>query len=200
MKTKFILFVASLLFCQSLFAQKEKFYFTTSVGVIKGLSNFATVTKPSIGFNSAIEMNLKHLFYVQGTLDFNSLKYNQKQVDATSEYIFQGTNSSLLLVGINAGRNINFGNSPFFASMYIGTGFLNNSEPRVVRENNNVVSQKNLSHKSIFGRAGFRIGYKTKSKILQTLYIDTSYWASPAHVQGGNIQGTSFFIGTRYGI
>ncbi|WP_305952006.1 hypothetical protein [Emticicia oligotrophica] len=200
MKTKFILLAIGILYYQSGMAQKEKFYFTTSVGVIKGLSNFATVTKPSIGFNSAIEMNLKRHFYLQGTLDFNSLKYNQKQVDATSEYIFQDTNSSLLLIGMNVGKNITFSDSPFFTSFYIGTGFLNNSEPRVVRQINHIVSQKNISHKSIFGRGGLRMGYQTKSKILQTLYMDTSYWTSPTQVQGGNIQGISFFIGTRYGI
>ena len=49
----------------------------------------------------------------------------------------------------------------------------------------------------IFGKAGYRVGYKTKIKFLQTIYLDASWWQSPVTVQGARLQGLSLFIGTR---
>jgi len=61
-----------------------------------------------------------------------------------------------------------------------------------------VVFKQEVSRKGgKFGKAGTRIGYKTKIKFLQTIYLDASWWASPVKIQGAVLQGASLFVGTR---
>jgi len=50
---------------------------------------------------------------------------------------------------------------------------------------------------SVFGKAGTRIAYMTKIKLLQTIYFDGAYWKSPLTVQGSKLSGVSLFVGAR---
>ncbi|MFC0773353.1 hypothetical protein [Terrimonas alba] len=88
----------------------------------------------------------------------------------------------------------------WFISFYGGGGYLNIGEPRVTIDNTSNIAKQEVARESdIFGRAGGKLAYRTKSNFFQTLYLDISYWASPANVQGGNVNGFSFYIGTRFG-
>jgi hypothetical protein len=103
-------------------------------------------------------------------------------------------------LGLNGGKNFPFKNPGWFTSLYGGGGYLNIGEPRVTVDNISNIATQDVTRKSnVFVRAGGRLAYKTKSNFFQTLYLDASYWASPAKVQGGNVSGFSFYIGTRFG-
>jgi hypothetical protein len=200
-KTIIIAFVVTLSINQSLVAQENgKLFFTTAFGLINAQGKFANAFKSTLAFNSGVEMSLKKNWFGQLVFDFNALKYDQQIRDANSPFLFQNTNSSLLLLGVNGGKNIYFKNHKWFTSVYAGGGYLNIGEPRVTVNNvTNIAKQDVARESNVFARSGVRLAYTTKSKFFQTLYLDGSYWASPAKVQGGNVNGFSFYIGTRFG-
>jgi hypothetical protein len=179
----------------------SKIFFTTAIGLIDAQGKFGNAFKSSIAFNSGIEITYKKDWYAQLVLDFNALKYDQQFRDAESPLLFQNTNSSLLLIGLNAGRNIQLKSPKWFTSVYAGGGYMNLGEPRVIVDAvTDVAKQESIRENNIFGRVGSRIGYRTKSKFFQTLYIDGSYFFSPAKIQGGKVNGISLFLGTRFGV
>ena len=175
----------------------SRLYIFSGVGVINGQGIFGKSVKPSLGFNSGLELKLKGNLFSQVSVDFNSLKYNQRNIDASSTYLFQNANSTLLMVGLNIGFNFNRPHSKWSGFVYLGSGYLNIGEPRVKLEKENTIVQSVISQSSIFGRGGFRVGYKTNSAFFQTLYLDTNYWTSSATVQGGKVSGFSILFGTR---
>lgn len=78
---------------------------------------------------------------------------------------------------------------------------MNVGEPRIEIDNINLLAIQSVERQSgIFGRTGVRLAFRTKSKLLQTIYIDGSYWNAPIDVQNGKVQGTSIYLGTRFGI
>lgn len=174
-----------------------RIYVTTGVGVNKIKGSLQNIFLSTVAFNSAVEIDLRKNWFAQAELDFNTLKYNQQEKEDNSSYLFQNTNSSLLLLGLNVGRDFKFSNA-LFTSVYSGGGYVSVGEPRVnIDDDNKIVTQTVARKAGVFGKGGLRIGYKTKSKILQTLYIDGSYWASTVKTQGGSLRGLSAFIGTR---
>lgn len=181
--------------------QTGKVLFTTSVGVINGQGNFGKAFKSTFAFNSGVELTLKDDWFGQFVFDFNALKYDQQFRDASSPFLFQNTNSSLLLLGLNIGKNFHFTNRKWFTSLYSGLGYLNIGEPRITINNNlNLAKQDNVRKNSAFGRIGSRIAHITQSSFFQTVYIDASYWVSPVKVQAGTVNGISLYLGTRFGI
>ncbi|HNJ96217.1 MAG TPA: hypothetical protein PLS65_15665 [Ferruginibacter sp.] len=192
--------IALILLCVTIAcsAQRNKFLFTTGVGLIKSPGGLSNVLHPSIAFNSGLEYTGKTNWFAQVTLDFNSLKYDQRNLDANSPYLFQRTSSSLVQGAVSGGYNIYLGrNNKWLLSPYAGGGYLNIGEPRLVRKEENVFRQQVVRMGGIFGKAGYRVGYKTKIKFLQTIYLDASWWQSPVTIQGAQLQGLSLFIGTR---
>lgn len=178
----------------------SKLFLTTGVGIINGIGNFGKAVSPSVAFNSGVEYKISSRWYLQAQLDFNTLQYSQ-QIRATSnQYLFKQTSSSLLQLGIQAGYNLPLGKK-IFISPYVGAGYLNVGEPRIVIDNINLLAIQSVERQSgIFGRTGTRLAYRTKSKLLQTIYVDGSYWYAPIDVQNGKVQGTSVYVGTRFGI
>ena len=192
--------IALILLCVTIAcsAQQNKFLFTTGVGLIKSPGRLSNVLHPSVAFNSGLEYTGKTNWFAQVTLDFNSLKYDQRNLDANSPYLFQRTSSSLIQGAVSGGSNIYLGRkNKWLLSPYAGGGYLNIGEPRLVRKEENVFRQQVIRMGGIFGKAGYRVGYKTKIKFLQTIYLDASWWQSPVTVQGARLQGLSLFIGTR---
>lgn len=188
----------TLLVCQSCFAQDtSRIFFTTGAGIIKSPGSLSSVLHPSIAFNSGIEIVNKKNWFAQGTLDFNTLKYNQRIKENGSPYLFKNTNSSLFMAAISGGKNFHFGHNKWFASAYTGGGYLNIGEPRLIDHMENTIKQEISRKGSVFGKLGARIGYKTKIKFLQTIYFDGSYWRSPLDVQGAKLSGLSLFLGAR---
>jgi hypothetical protein len=193
--------VILLIICTTTNAQdSSKIFFTTGVGLIKSPGSLHHVFHPSIAFNSGIEIVNKKNWFAQGTLDFNTLKYNQRIKEDGSPYLFQNTNSSLFMAAVNGGKNFHFGHNKWFASLYTGGGYLNIGEPRLVDRSENTIKQEVSRGGSVFGKAGTRVGYKTKIKLLQTIYVDGSYWRSPLKVQGSSLSGVSLLVGARMSV
>lgn len=174
-----------------------KIFVTTGAGIIKSPGALSHVLHPSIAFNSGLELVNKTGWFVQGTVDFNSLKYNQRIKENGSPYLFQNTTSSLVMLAINGGKNFYWNDRKWFASLYTGGGYLNIGEPRLLQDNETIIRQEVSRKGSAFGKAGTRIGFKTKLKLLQTIYFDGSYWRSPLTVQGAKLSGVSLFLGLR---
>ena len=88
----------------------------------------------------------------------------------------------------------------FFSSLYAGTGYVNIGEPRLtVNTTTNIIEQNVKRNAGIFAKAGLRMGYKTGSAFLQTIYIDGSYWVTNLTIQQSKAQAISLYIGTRIG-
>jgi hypothetical protein len=180
--------------------QQGKLYFTTAFGSINPQGKFGKSVKSTLAFNSGVELSLKNNWFTQAVFDFNALKYDQQVRDNNSPFLFQNTNSSLLLLGLNSGKNIPFKNQKWFISLYGGGGYLNVGEPRVTVDQVSNIAKQNVTRESnVFARGGSRLAYKTKSDFFQTIYFDVSYWASPSIVQQGRVNGFSFYLGTRFG-
>lgn len=178
-----------------------KLYFTTSVGLLNPVSSFSKAYQKSLALNSGIEYRFSGQYFAQFVLDFNAVKYDQQVKDANSSYLFQKTSSSVFLAGFNAGRNFPLiPSGKLFASAYAGIGYANIGEPRLVVDNpNGIINQQVTRMRGIFGRSGGRLAYKTNSKVLQTIYIDASYWSANIKVQNSRPKAFSFLVGTRFG-
>lgn len=197
-----VIISAFIIICSmSLHAQdSSKLFLTTGVGVINGLGNFGKAVSPSIAFNSGIEIKLSSNWYMQAQLDFNTLQYSQQIRANSTQYLFKKTSSSLLQLGLQGGYNIPLGKKLFVAP-YLGAGYLNVGEPRIEIDNINLLATQSVERQSgIFGRTGAKLAYRTKSPLLQTIYVDGSYWYAPINVQNGKVQGISIYLGTRFGI
>ncbi len=160
-----LLSFAVLLSCITIKAQDtSKVYLTTGIGIISTPGKLNRVFQPSFAFNSGIEINLPKKYFFQVELDLNSLQYNQQVKSMTQEYLFRNTNSNVFMVGINAGKNIGKLNGKFFTSIYTGIGYLSIAEPRVlVNDLDFTVNQSVVRQRSIFGKIGGRLAYRTKS-------------------------------------
>jgi len=179
----------------------SKTFFTTSFGILSPLSKFSNAYKTSLALNSGIEYKFSKNYFLQFVLDFNAINYDQQIKDASSNYLFQNTSSSVFLVGLNVGRNVNINKSgSLFVSPYLGLGYANIGEPRLTIDNTtNVITQEVTRMKGLFTRGGLRLGYKTKSKVLQTIYIDASYWTTNITIQDSKPQALSILVGSRFG-
>ena len=191
--------VSGLTFCAgNLMAQdSSRVFVTTGAGLIKSPGSLHNVFQPSIAFNSGIELVNRKNWFIQGTLDFNTLKYNQRHKEDGSPYLFLNTTSSLVMGAVNGGKNFTFGHGNWLATAYTGGGYLNIGEPRLIQVEENKIRQEVTRKGSVFAKLGTRIGYKTKVKWLQTIYFDGSWWKSPLEVQGSDLSGVSLFLGVR---
>jgi Autotransporter beta-domain len=179
----------------------SRLYFTTAAGIIIPVSSFGNAYRNSLGLNSGIEYRLGKHYFAQFAIDFNAIRYNQQVKDAGSPYLFQNTSSSVFLAGIHIGRNIPLSKSGrLFTSPYLGMGYANIGEPRLtVNNTTGIIKQEVARSKGLFGRQGLRLGFTTKSRILQTLYVDASWWAANVRVQGSRPRAASLLVGTRFG-
>lgn len=205
MKYKFKIFLFALLaqsMAGNLVAQKDKeikgLHLTTGVGVNKFQGPLGKTFRSTVAFNSGFEKIFRNNWYGQLEVNFNSLKYDQQKKDANSDYLFQNTNSSLFMAGLNFGRDFHWGNTGWFNSVYTGTGYINIGEPRISLDLiNNIITQSVVRRAGILGKGGTRIGYTTKSKLLQTIYIDGSYWISTLKTNDRAVRSISVFLGIR---
>lgn len=179
----------------------SKIFFTTSVGLFKPVSSFSNAYKNSLALNSGIEYRFSKYYFAEFVLDFNAVNYSQQVKDANSAYLFQKTSSSVFLAGVNIGRNIPLvGSGNLFVSPYVGAGYANIGEPRLMVDNTNgIINQQVTRMQGVFGRAGTRLAFNTQSKVLQTIYVDASYWSANITVQQSRPKAFSFLIGTRFG-
>jgi hypothetical protein len=178
----------------------SKFYFTTAVGIFAPVSAFSKAYENSLALNSGIEYQFSRHYFIQFVLDYNAVKYNQQVKDENSSYLFQHTNSSVFLAGFNLGRNISISKSgKIFASPYVGFGYANIGEPRLTLKNTGIIEQHVTRMTGVYAKQGIRVGYKTASKILQTLYVDVAYLSANIRVQDSRPKAFSFLAGTRFG-
>jgi hypothetical protein len=184
---------------QSSSGQKDNnLHLTTGVGINEVLGELGKTFRSTIAFNSGFERSFGKKWYGQLEINFNSLRYDQKVKDENSPYLFQNTNSSLFMIGFNWGRDFKFNNSPWFTSGYVGSGYINIGKPRVnLDEINNIVTQTVVRKSGIIGRAGGRVGIKTNSALLQTLYLDGSYLTSSLKADGSVFRSIAVFVGMK---
>lgn len=202
-KGKWIPFaILTILSSNGLIAQKDKekngLQLTTGVGVniIQGIPG--ETFRSTVAFNSGFEKNFRKNWYAQLEVSFNSLKYDQQKKDNNSDYLFQNTNSSLFMASINVGKDFHWGNSSWFNSIYTGIGYINIGEPRISLDPiNNIISQSVVREAGLLGKGGGRIGFTTKSKLLQTIYLDGSYWISSLKTNDKTLKSISIFLGIR---
>lgn len=174
----------------------SRLHIFSGIGIIGGLGNFDKAVEPSLGFNSGVEYKLNQRFVAQASIDFNALRYSQQFADNNSIYLFQNTNTMLFVLGTAIGYNVSPVKAKLQGLIYTGGGFLNIGEPRLAFSSPTVITQSVVRKSGIFGKTGFRLGYKTTSNFLQTIYIDTSFWRSAVNAQGGKVQGISILLGT----
>lgn len=173
-------------------------HLTTGVGINKIQGELGNTFRSTVAFNSGFEKGFSNNWFGQLEVNFNTLKYDQRKTDANSAYLFQNTSSSLFMIGVNFGRDFNFGGSKWFASPYVGTGYINIGEPRLqFHEPTGIIRQDVIRKSGVLGKGGGRVGYRTKSKLLQTLYLDGSYWTSSLKVNSFSFRSISVFIGIR---
>lgn len=173
-------------------------FFTTGVGTIRVSKGLSDVFKPTVAFNSGLELNLANNWFAQLTADLNSFRYDQQLKDANSPYLIRRSNSTLFMGGFNGGKNFSLMHGNFI-SLYLGSGYLTVGEPRVVQEDQ-ILRQNIYRHNSIFARTGGRFAFISPIKFLQVLYLDINYWTSKAIIQNRRLEGYSFFIGSRMGM
>jgi hypothetical protein len=196
---KSIMFVSAFMLSLITHAQEDRtLHLTTGIGVNSIQGRLNKTFKSSVAFNSGFEKSFTKHWYGQVELNFNSLKYDQQVKDPSSPYLFQNTSSSFFQVSVNWGYNFHFPKTPIFTSVYTGTGFLSLGKPRInLVEQTNIATQSIVRGNGIFGKAGGRIGVHTKSKILQTLYIDGSWMTSSVKSEGSRFKNIGLFIGMR---
>jgi hypothetical protein len=199
-KPKLLLIALFLLTIKIQAQQKEsKIAITSSVGLLIPQSKFAKSYSTSLAFNSGIEYSLKKGFFIQGVIDFNSVKYSQQVREGIDDFLFQKTNSSVFLLGLNLGNNIPLTHSKrFFLAPYLGLGYLNIGEPRLsINNQDKVITQSVRRMQSIYYKGGLRFLINTNTKALQTIYLDVSSWKSPIEIQSSKAQAWSVFGGTK---
>jgi hypothetical protein len=198
-KIKLLVLISGLFISNNSFTQeKNKIHLTTGIGVHNIQGRLKNTFKSTVAFTSGFEKAFAKNWYAQADVNFNSLKYDQQARDESSPYLFQNTASSLFMLGANFGRDFRYGDSPFFTSLYAGSGYLNIGKPRVnLDEVNNIITQTTVRKGGILGKAGGRIGLNTKSSFLQTIYLDGSWLGSSVKTEGENFRSVSIFIGLR---
>ncbi|QNK64764.1 hypothetical protein H7F33_09915 [Pedobacter sp. PAMC26386] len=199
---KFLLTIGFILWSMGIKAQDTaKISITTSVGLVHITGKLGNTFKSAVAFNTGLELQLKHNWFIQGEISFNTLGYHQQVRDAGSTYLFTNANSSLLQVGGIGGKDFTIQKDKWFIGLYLGAGYLNIGEPRItVDVANNTARQDVVRMSNIYGKGGSRISYKTKSPFFQTVYLDASYFASPVKLQGEHLNGISLFIGTKFSL
>lgn len=183
-------------------AQQEKkhdpLYVSTGVGINKVQGALHKTFRSSVAFNSGFEKIFKNKWFVLLEAGFNTLRYDQQTRDENSNYLFQGTSSSLITGSINAGRSFYFGQSRWFVSPYVGTGYINIGKPRLqLHAPSGVITQHIVRKAGVLGRGGTRIGFNTKTKLLQTIYLDGSYWNTSIKIDESSWRSISVFIGIK---
>ncbi|MBB2146843.1 hypothetical protein GM921_15170 [Pedobacter sp. LMG 31464] len=197
-----VLFALLLVYGNVLFAQDTtKIALTTGVGIISMPGALSKVLKSSVTFNSGIELKLKKNWFLQGDVSLNSIGYNQIIRDNPNNYLFEDANSSLFQVGVSGGYSFRFLPSKFSLDLYAGPGFQRFGEPRVTNNNAAQITKQNIVFSNtVFAKIGSRLSYKTNSSLLQTIYIEATYFTSPLHVQAYRLQGFTYCVGTKFSL
>jgi hypothetical protein len=199
MKKSAIYLIKFLILSSVAYSQTDKnIHLTTGIGVNNIQGELKNTFKSTVAFNSGFEKAFGKNWYAQVEFNFNSLRYNQRQKDDVSPYLYQNTSSSLFMINGNWGYDIRLGHSPWFYSIYAGTGYLNIGKPRVVVDDaSGIATQLMVRSSGILGKAGNRIGVNTNSTIFHTLYIDASWWTTSVKTEGERFSSVSVFAGIR---
>ncbi|HET9056949.1 MAG TPA: hypothetical protein VFN30_08900 [Chitinophagaceae bacterium] len=201
--SKILLIVSFIILSSTIVRAQDtsKIYFVTAAGSLFPVSSFSNAYKNSLALNSGIEFKISKHYFTQFVLDFNAINYDQQIKDGTSPYLFQHTSSSVFLAGLNFGRNISITKSgKLFVSPYFGLGYANIGEPRLTVNNSTGIIEQAVSRMTgIYLREGLRLGYQTRSKVLQTIYVDVSRWSANITVQDSRPRAFTVLIGTRFG-
>ncbi len=182
---------------------KSTVYLTSMIGQLNPVGDFGEAYQSSLSVTTGIEARIKKSdFYVIGSIEYNSVGYSQKVRDQNTQFLIQNTTTPILLISANFGKAFYFNaKRRFFVSPYVGTGFINVSEPRVNIDALPLTATIETAYSSgAFGRVGTRLGFNTGKVWLPTVLLDSSYWRSFNNpYEGQPAQAYTLMIGTRYG-
>ncbi len=177
---------------------RQRFHLSSSVGVNKIQGPLNRTFRHSLAIHSGIERKIGRKWILAIDLGFNTIQYEQQKRDVHSEYLFKNTRSSFIVAGLNAGIQLLDSTSRLQCTPYLGAGYVNTGEPRVtVSVDEREVRQQVVRHGGLFGRLGSRFSFQTRSTILQTIFIDCSYWSSTIQLSDHRIRSVSIFTGMR---
>lgn len=203
MKTKVLSGVfLFLLFSSAIQAQdkknRQRFHLSSSIGVNKIQGPLNRTFRHSLAIHSGIERKIRQKWILAVDLGFNTIQYEQQKRDVHSDYLFKNTRSSFIVVGLNVGFQLLDSPSRFQCTPYLGAGYVNTGEPRVtVSIDEREVHQQIVRHGGLLGRLGSRFSFRTHSTVLQTIFIDCSYWSSTVRLSDQRIRSVSIFTGMR---
>lgn len=173
-------------------------HFSSSFGVNKIQGPLNRTFRHSLAVHSGLEKRIGKRLIAAIDLGFNTIQYDQQKTDQHSMYLFKDTRSSFIVAGLNSGIELGRSHSRFRFTPYLGAGYLNTGEPRLqVDTAHQIVRQRIIRHSGLFGRAGTRVSFRTDSPVLQSLFVDCSYWSSTVQIGGHRIRSVSVFTGMR---
>ena len=183
--------------------EKSTVYLTSMIGQLNPVGDFGKAYQKSLSVTTGIEARIARSdFYVIGSIEYDNVGYSQQVRDFGSQFLIRDVTTPILILSFNVGKSFFLdGNRKFFVAPYVGTGYINVSEPRVdlaVVPFSATVERTYTS--GAIGRVGGRIGFNTGKVWLPTLMLDSSYWRSTSTPYNGQpAQSYTLMLGTRYG-
>ena len=185
--------------------EKSTVYLTSMLGQVSPTGDFGNAYQKSLSVTTGIEARIRRSdFYVIGSIEYDNVGYSQQERDFGTQFLIRDATTPILILSVNVGKSFFLDrNRKFFVAPYVGTGYINVSEPRVDISFNNppftATIERDYSSGAI-GRVGGRLGFNTGKVWLPTIMIDGSYWRSTNTPYNGQpAQAYTLMLGTRYG-
>ncbi len=177
-----------------------RFFFNSSAGILNPLGQFAKSYSVSPSVGSGFEYYVRSKYFITGDLGINAVKYSQQIRDPKSNFLFKNTNSSVFMLGVNMGRKVTLSRKVFLQP-YLGLGYANIGEPRLLVDNTTqIINQEVVRMQGLITKVGNKLAIRTKSKMLQTVFLDVSYWRGYFTIQESTPKGINVSFGTKVGI
>lgn len=185
--------------------EKSTVYLTSMIGQLSPVGDFGNAYQKSLSVTTGIEARIRRSdFYVIGSIEYDNVGYSQEKLDFGYQFLLRDVTTPILILSFNVGKSIFLDrNRKFFVAPYVGTGYINVSEPRVKVDFGlppfTATVERSYSSGAI-GRVGGRIGFNTGKVWLPTIMLDGSYWRSTTNpYEGKPAQAYTIMFGTRYG-
>ena len=185
--------------------EKSTVYLTSMLGQLSPVGDFGNAYQKSMSVTTGIEARIRRSdFYVIGSIEYDNVGYSQHVRDFGAQFLIRDVTTPILILSVNVGKSFFLDrNRKFFVAPYVGTGYINVSEPRVNVEFATLpfTATVETAHSSgAIGRVGGRIGFNTGKVWLPTIMVDGSYWRSTNTPYNGQpAQAYTLMLGTRYG-
>jgi hypothetical protein len=176
-----------------------KVFVSSGMGLLFPNGDFAKAYSISLNLGTGVEIVFPKKYFLDLNAGFNAVKYSQQIRETGSPFLFEKTNSNLIMLGANYGKIFEIGNAKMFMiSPYVGLGYVNIGEPRLeVNQSLLTIVQRMQRMQGIFVKGGLRVGYKLHKKALEGIFLNTSYWRGNLKIQESRPEALSILIQTR---